>query len=89
MKVASESEELASSTALATFCSNTSAFEEAFREPELVLEYEYRKDELRKDSLRVVGSGLWGDIANIDRRSLNERYDAGLPSEEVAVERGP
>lgn len=34
MKVASESEELASSTALATFCSNTSALEEAV--PELM-----------------------------------------------------
>lgn len=38
MKVASESEELASSTALATFCSKTSAFDEALRELELVLE---------------------------------------------------
>lgn len=38
MKVLSESDEFASSTALATFCSKTSAFEEALRQLELVFE---------------------------------------------------
>jgi hypothetical protein len=85
MKVASESEELASSTALATFCSNTSALDEALRTDELVLEYEYKRGVERSGGLRI--SRLGGDSVSMDRRSSYERHDTGLPSEDTAAER--
>jgi hypothetical protein len=86
MKVASESDEFASSTAWTTFCSKTSALEDTLGAYELVLEYEYSKEGARRGGLRI--SMLGGDSRKIGPRSSYEQYDAGLPSEDAVAERG-